>query len=221
MPSAIKVFNWLGTMHKGFIRFEAPMLYALGFIGLFAIGGLTGLFVASLATDVHLTQTYFIVAHFHYIMVGGMVFAYFAGLHYWWPKITGRLYPEMWSRIAAKILFLGFNVTFFPQFVLGYLGMPRRYATYAPEYQVLNVLSSAGTAILAAGFLLPLFYLPWSLLRGKRAPDNPWGALGLEWKTTSPPPVENFIHTPIITGDPYDFPPPEHQGAFAGSQGDR
>jgi cytochrome c oxidase subunit 1 len=185
------------------------------------MGGLTGLWIASLATDVHLTQTYFIVAHFHYIMVGGMVSAYFAGLHYWWPKITGRLYPEMWSRIAAGILFMGFNLTFFPQFILGYLGMPRRYATYAPEFQVLNVLSSAGTAILAAGFLLPLFYLPISLVYGRRAPANPWGGLGLEWKTTSPPPVENFAHTPIVTSDPYDFPPPEHQGAFAGSRGDR
>ena len=221
VPSAIKVFNWLGTMHKGFIRFEAPMLYALGFIGLFTMGGLTGLWIASLATDVHLTQTYFIVAHFHYIMVGGMVSAYFAGLHYWWPKITGRLYPEMWSRVAAGILFMGFNLTFFPQFILGYLGMPRRYASYAPEFQVLNVLSSAGTAILAAGFLLPLFYLPISLFTGKRAPANPWGSLGLEWKTPSPPPVENFEHTPVITGDPYDFPPPEHQGAYAGSRGGR
>ena len=151
VPSAIKVFNWLGTMHKGYISFDAPMLYALGFIGLFTIGGLTGLWVAALAADVHLTQTYFVVAHFHYIMVGGMVSAFFGGLHYWWPKITGRMYPEMWARVAALIMFIGFNLTFFPQFILGYLGMPRRYYSYAPEFQVLNVLSSAGATILAGG----------------------------------------------------------------------
>ncbi len=144
VPSAIKVFNWLGTMHKGFIHFEAPMLYALGFIGLFAIGGLTGLWLAALGADVDLTQTYFVVAHFHYVMVGGMVSAFFGGLHYWWAKITGRMYPEMWARVAAMIMFMGFNLTFFPQFILGYLGMPRRYASYPPEFQVLNVLSSAG-----------------------------------------------------------------------------
>ena len=136
-------------MHKGFIRFDAPMLYALGFIGLFTMGGLTGLFVAALAADVHLTQTYFVVAHFHYVMVGGMVSAFFGGLHYWWPKITGRMYPEMWGRAGALMMFIGFNLTFFPQFILGYLGMPRRYHSYPPEFQVLNVLSSAGATILA------------------------------------------------------------------------
>ena len=207
VPSAIKVFNWLGTMHKGSIRFESPMLYAIGFIGLFTIGGLTGLFVAALAADVHLHDTYFVVAHFHYIMVGAMVSAFFGGLHFWWPKITGRLYPEMWARTAAITIFFGFNLTFFPQFILGYFGMPRRYATYAPEYQVLNVLSSAGAVVLAAGYLLPLFYLTWSLFRGARAPDNPWGATGLEWTTPSPPPTENFHETPVVTGGPYDYPP--------------
>ena len=208
VPSAIKVFNWLGTLHKGWIRFDAPMLYALGFIGLFTIGGLTGLFVAALAADVHLTQTYFVVAHFHYIMVGGMVTAFFAGLHYWWPKITGRMYPEMWGRMGAAVIFLGFNLTFFPQFILGYLGMTRRYASYSPEFQVLNVLSSAGSVILAAGYLMPLGYLTWSLFRGERAPDNPWGATGLEWKTRSPPPKENFAVIPTVTEDPYDYAPP-------------
>src|SRR5579872_82843 len=209
VPSAIKVFNWLGTMHKGYIIFDAPMLYALGFIGLFTIGGLTGLWVAALAADVHLTQTYFVVAHFHYVMVGGMVSAFFGGLHYWWPKITGRMYPEMWARIAALVMFIGFNLTFFPQFVLGYLGMPRRYATYAPEFQVLNVLSSAGSTILAIAYLLPLFYLTWSLFYGARAPANPWGATGLEWQTPSPPPTINFIETPVVTQGPYHYPPPE------------
>ena len=208
VPSAIKVFNWLGTLHKGHIRFDAPMIYALGFIGLFTIGGLTGLFVAALAADVHLTQTYFVVAHFHYIMVGGMVSAFFAGLHYWWPKISGRLYIDMWGRVAAAIIFLGFNLTFFPQFVLGYYGMPRRYAEYAPEYHNWNLLSSAGAVILAVGYLMPLFYLGHSLLRGERAPDNPWEATGLEWTTRSPPRTENFRLTPTVTEGPYHYPPP-------------
>ena len=206
VPSAIKVFNWIGTMHGGSVRFDAPMLYALGFIGLFTTGGLTGLFVAALAADVHLTQTYFVVAHFHYVMVGGMVSAYFAGLHFWWPKITGRIYPEIWGRVGAVIIFFGFNVTFFPQFLLGYLGMPRRYHSYPPEFQVLNVLSSAGATILAIGYLLPLGYLTWSLFYGKRASANPWNATGLEWRTASPPPTENFEVTPVVTAPPYDYP---------------
>ncbi|HEX4112920.1 MAG TPA: cbb3-type cytochrome c oxidase subunit I [Stellaceae bacterium] len=208
VPSAIKVFNWTATLHKGTISFDAPMLYALGFILLFTIGGLTGLFVATLAFDVHVTATYFVVAHFHYIMVGGMVSAYFAALHYWWPKITGRLYSEIWARFAAILIFFGFNVTFFPQFVLGYLGMPRRYHAYAPELQVWNVFSSAGASILAIAYIMPLFYLTWSLLRGARAPANPWGATGLEWQTPSPPPTENFVRTPVVTRDPYDYPEP-------------
>ncbi|RFD21099.1 cytochrome c oxidase subunit I [Komagataeibacter melaceti] len=205
VPSAIKVFNWLGTMHGGAIRLDTPMLYAMGFIGLFTVGGLTGLFLASLASDVHLTQTYFVVAHFHYIMVGGMVSAYFAGLHYWWPKITGRMYPEMWGRTAAALLFFGFNLTFFPQFLLGYEGMPRRYATYPAQFQVLNVLSSAGASILALAYVLPLVYFTWSLFRGARATDNPWQATGLEWRTSSPPPTENFAQAPIVTHEAYDY----------------
>jgi cytochrome c oxidase subunit I len=209
VPSAIKVFNWLGTMHKGFVRFDAPMLYALGFIGLFTIGGLTGLWVAALAADVHLTQTYFVVAHFHYIMVGGMVSAFFGGLHFWWPKITGRMYPEMWARVAALIMFIGFNITFFPQFILGLLGMPRRYFSYSPDFQVLNVLSSAGASVLASAYLLPLAYLTWSLFHGERAPSNPWGATGLEWQTASPPPTVNFVEIPVVTEGPYAYPPHE------------
>jgi cytochrome c oxidase subunit 1 len=198
-------------MHKGYIRFDAPMLYALSFIGLFTIGGLSGLFVASLATDVHLTQTYFVVAHFHYIMVGGMVSAFFGGLHYWWPKITGRMYPEIWGRMAAALIFFGFNLTFLPQFVLGYLGMPRRYATYPAEFQIWNVLSSAGATIIAVAYLMPLAYLAWSLFRGERAPANPWGATGLEWRTQSPPATENFRETPVVTENPYHYPPLEHR----------
>jgi cytochrome c oxidase subunit 1 len=205
VPSAIKVFNWVATMHEGWIRFDAPMLYAFGFIGLFTIGGLTGLFLAALAVDVQVTQTYFIVAHFHYIMVGGAVMGYFAGLHYWWPKITGRLYPDYWARFAAILAFFGFNLTFFPQFILGYLGMPRRYQSYPPEFQIWNVLSSAGASILAVGYALPLFYFAWSILRGPRASANPWGATGLEWTTPSPPPTENFPKTPTVIRPPYQY----------------
>ena len=212
VPSAIKVFNWTATLHKGWISFDAPMLYALGFIGLFTIGGLTGLFVANLAFDVHVTDTYFVVAHFHYIMVGGMVSAYFGGLHYWWPKVTGRLYPEWWARIAALLIFFGFNLTFFPQFILGYLGMERRYYSYPPEFQVWNIFSSAGASVLAVGYALPFFYLGWSLFRGKRAGSNPWAATGLEWQTSSPPPAHNFDVTPTVTRPPYQYrPEPEPQ----------
>jgi cytochrome c oxidase subunit 1 len=205
VPSAIKVFNWIATMHNGWIRFEAPMLYAFGFIGLFTLGGLTGLFLAALAVDVHVTDTYFVVAHFHYIMVGGAVMGYFAGLHYWWPKITGRLYSQFWSRFAAILAFFGFNLTFFPQFILGYLGMPRRYQSYPPEFQVWHVLSSAGASILAVGYAMPLFYLFFSILRGKRASANPWQATGLEWTTPSPPPAQNFEHTPVVVEPPYHY----------------
>jgi cytochrome c oxidase subunit 1 len=207
IPSAIKVFNWTATLYKGSITFAAPMLYALGFIGLFTVGGLTGLFLASLAIDVHLSDTYFVVSHFHYIMVGGAVMAYLGGIHFWWPKISGRLYPEMWGRIAALIIFIGFNLTFFPQYLLGYAGMPRRYHTYPPEFQLLNVLSSAGASILAVGYLLPLAYLGWSLFYGKRAGANPWQATGLEWQTASPPPKENFLQTPLVTADAYAYDP--------------
>ncbi len=206
IPSAVKVFNWTATMYKGSIAWETPMLYAIGFIGLFTIGGLTGLFLASVGLDVHVTDTYFIVAHFHYIMVGGTIMAYLGGLHYWWPKISGRMYNERLAKVSAVIIFLGFNLTFFPQFVLGYLGMPRRYHAYPPEFQVLNVLSSAGASILGVGYLIPMVYLMWSLRYGKIAGSNPWGAIGLEWNTTSPPPTQNFAETPIVTWDAYEYP---------------
>ena len=205
IPSAVKVFNWTATLHQGSISYQAPMLYALGFIGLFTIGGLTGLFLASLAIDVHVTDTYFIIAHFHYIMVGGAVMAYLGGIHYWWPKISGRLYPEGWATFSALVIFVGFNLTFFPQFLLGYLGMPRRYHFYPEEFQVLNVMSSAGASILAVGYVVPLIYLGWSIRYGKPAGANPWGATGLEWQTPSPPPTENFETTPVVTEPPYHY----------------
>jgi cytochrome c oxidase subunit I len=207
VPSAIKVFNWTSTMYKGSITYQTPMLYAFGFIGLFTIGGLTGLFLASLGVDVHVTDTYFVVAHFHYIMVGGMVMAYLGGMHFWWPKISGRMYPEGWGRLAALLVFVGFNLTFFPQFILGYMGMPRRYWDYShsPEFQILNVLSTAGATILAVGYLLPMIYFLWSMRYGKPAPDNPWNAAGLEWMVPSPPPTFNFEEQPVVTWEAYNY----------------
>jgi len=205
VPSAIKVFNWTATMYKGSISFTTPMLYAFGFIGLFPMGGLTGLFLACLGIDVHVHDTYFVIAHFHYIMVGGAVMGYLGGLHFWWPKISGRMYPEGWGRLAALLVFAGFNLTFFPQFILGYMGMPRRYWQYPPEFQVLNVLSTAGSTILAVGYVLPMVYFLWSMRYGKIASDNPWGAAGLEWQTSSPPPTFNFDETPEVTWEAYNY----------------
>jgi cytochrome c oxidase subunit I len=205
VPSAIKVFNWTATLYKGSISYTTPMLYAFGFIGLFTMGGMTGLFVAALGVDVHVTDTYFIIAHFHYIMVGGMVMAYLGGMHFWWPKISGRMYPEGWGKLAALLIFIGFNLTFFPQFILGYMGMPRRYWQYSPEFQVLNVLSTAGASILAVGYLLPMVYFLWSMRYGKIADDNPWGAAGLEWMTTSPPTTSNFEQIPTVTWEAYNY----------------
>jgi len=209
IPSAIKVFNWTATLYKGSISLDTPLLYALGFIGLFTVGGMTGLFLASLGVNVHVTDTYFIVAHFHYIMVGGAMFGYLGGLHYWWPKISGRMYPDGWGRFSALLIFAGFNLTFFPQFIAGYLGMPRRYHAYPPEFQVFNVLSTAGASLLAVGYLVPAIYLIWSMRYGRRAEANPWNLPGLEWRIQSPPLTENFTSTPIVTWAAYEFAPPE------------
>ncbi|MBV8811418.1 MAG: cbb3-type cytochrome c oxidase subunit I, partial [Acidobacteriaceae bacterium] len=206
VPSAIKVFNWTATIHGGSVSWDTPMLYAIGFIGLFTIGGMTGLFLAALGLDVHVHDTYFVIAHFHYIMVGGSVMAFLGGVHYWWPKISGKMYPEGLARLSALIVFIGFNLTFFPQFVLGYLGMPRRYAAYPEEFQMLHVLSTAGATILGVGYVLPLCYLIWAWHYGRDATPNPWRATGLEWKSSSPPPTHNFEVTPIVTAKlPYDY----------------
>jgi cytochrome c oxidase subunit 1 len=205
IPSAIKVFNWAATLYKGHILLDTPMLYALFFIGLFLIGGLTGLFLGAMGLDVHLTDTYFVIAHFHYVMVGGQVLAYLGGVHYWWSKMTGKMYSEFWSKISAMLIFVGFNLTFFPQFILGYMGMPRRYASYPEEFQVLNIFSTAGASILGIGLLMPVIYLTYSAFFGAKASDNPWLLPGLEWRTASPPPTENFYNTPVVTWEAYEF----------------
>jgi cytochrome c oxidase subunit I len=209
VPSAIKVYNWTATLYEGDIALETPLFYAIGFIGLFVIGGLTGVMLAALAIDVHVTDTYFVVAHFHFIMVGASVTAYLGAMHFWWPKMTGKMYPEAWGKIAGLLAFFGFVLTFLPQFLLGYIGMPRRYHVYPPEFQVYHVLSSAGTAILAAAYLLPLLYLLWSLRYGRDAGPNPWGAAGLEWTVPSPPPKHNFHEIPVVTAPAYDYHLPE------------
>jgi cytochrome c oxidase subunit 1 len=208
IPSAVKVFNWTATMYKGTVVLDSPMLYSLGFLGLFTIGGLTGLFLASLAVDVHLQDTYFVIAHFHYIMVGGAIMGFLGGLHFWWPKMTGRMYPETFGKLSALTIFIGFNLTFMPQFIMGYLGMPRRYHAYVPEFQVYHVLSSAGASVLIAGYAFTIAYLLWSLRYGEKASANPWAAKGLEWETPSPPPTENFNYKPVVHEEAYAYEPP-------------
>lgn len=215
VPSAIKVYNWTATLHKGQIELKAPLFYALGFIGLFVVGGVTGVVVAALALDVHLHDTYFVVAHFHFIMVGATVTAYFGGLHFWWPKITGRMYSEFLAGLSALLIAAGFLLTFLPQFFLGYLGMPRRYHVYPAEFQILHVLSSGGAAILAVAYLLPLAYLLWSLRYGPHAGSNPWRAKGLEWTVPSPPPTHNFAEIPIVDEPPYNYGPKQPQPRLA------
>jgi cytochrome c oxidase subunit 1 len=206
IPSAVKTFNWTATLYQGAIWWKAPMMWVFGFIGLFLIGGLTGLFLASLGLDIHLHDTYFVVAHFHYIMVGGAIMGFLAGLHFWWPKMTGRMYSDAAATLSALLVFVGFNLTFGPQFILGYLGMPRRYHVYPEEYQVLNVLSSAGASILGVGYTLTAVYLIYSLFKGERAGANPWMATGLEWNNTDSPPLpHNFSEMPVVSEGAYEY----------------
>ncbi len=205
IPTAIKIFNWTATLYKGSISFETPMLFALFFMVLFLIGGMTGLFLAAVGIDVHVHDTYFVVAHFHYVMVGGMMLAYIGGLHFWFPKMSGRMYPEFLGRISAITIFVGFHVTFFPQFVMGYMGMPRQYHEYVSEYQVYHVLSTAGASVLGVGFMMPIVYLTYSWFFGRVAGPNPFRATGLEWQTSSPPVTENFLEIPVVSVGPYEY----------------
>ena len=205
VPSAVKIFNWSFTLHKGSVKLDSPMLYVMGFIGLFTIGGLTGLFLSTLGTDVHLHDTYFVVAHFHYVMVGGMVMAFLCGLHFWWPKMMGRMYPEGPAKLGVMFIFSGFNLTFLPQFVLGYMGMPRRYHAYPEEWQALNIMSTAGATVLGLGFILTIGYFLWSLFKGEKATANPFQAKGLEWDIPSPPIAHNFEAIPIVTWEAYPY----------------
>jgi cytochrome c oxidase subunit 1 len=205
IPSGVKIFNWTATLYKGSISFQSPMLWALSFLFLFTIGGLTGLFLGTLSTDVHLHDTYFVVAHFHYVMVGGTVMGFVGGLHYWWPKMTGRMYNETMARVAWFFVFIGFNITFLSQFVLGSQGMPRRYWDYLERFRPLHGFSSVGALILGVGFTIMLFMFLQSLRNGAKAPRNPWGSAGFEWNTTTPPHPHNFENTPVIRRGPYDY----------------
>lgn len=205
VPTGVKVFSWVMTMYRGSLRFDAPMIYAFAFLFVFTIGGLTGVFLATIPLDIHLTDTYFIVAHFHYVMVGGSLLAFLAGLHYWFPKMFGRMYPETSARISAVLVFLGFNITFFPQFILGIQGMPRRYYDYLPQFANLNFLSTVGSWVIAVGFVWTAIYLGRAMISGPKATANPWNALTLEWQTASPPPMENFHVTPVVTSSPYEY----------------
>jgi cytochrome c oxidase subunit 1 len=207
IPSGVKLFNWLATMYKGNISLETPMLYGISFILLFAIGGLTGIFLGALSTDVHLTDTYFVVAHFHYVMMGGTVIAFIGGVHYWWPKITGRMYSEKWGRIACSLVFIGFNMTFLTQFFLGSKGMPRRYYNYLDQYQPLHAFSTFGSWVLGMGLFITAAYLLASLRKPMDAPDNPWGGTTMEWLTSSPPIEHNFEEQPVLEHEPYDYRP--------------
>ncbi|MBK8218759.1 MAG: cytochrome c oxidase subunit I [Myxococcales bacterium] len=205
IPSGVKVFNWVATLYKGSISLQSPMLWALSFIFLFTIGGLTGLFLGTLAVDVHLHDTYFVVAHFHYVMVGGTVMGFVGGLHYWWPKMTGKMYEEKPAVAGWALVFIGFNVTFMSQFVLGSRGMPRRYYDYLPEFEGLHRMSTMGSWILGVGFVILLYNFVQSLMSGKKAPRNPWGSAALEWQTTTPPPLYNFVKSPVVTRGPYEY----------------
>jgi cytochrome c oxidase subunit 1 len=204
IPSAIKVFNWVATLYKGDIRLQTPMLYAIAFILLFGIGGLTGLFLGTLSVDVHLHDTYFVVAHFHYVMMGSALIAFLGGLHYWFPKMSGRMYPEKPAQICSIIIFFAFNLTFLPQFVMGSRGMPRRYFDYDPQFEGMHRMSTVGAVIMGFTLFVVFAYLAWAMRRGQKAPANPWGSSTLEWASPSPPPLYNFVEPPALP-DIYEY----------------
>jgi len=206
VPTAIKMFNWISTLYKGSVRLLSPMLFALGFMFLFAIGGVTGIMLATLPINVHLHGTYFVVAHFHYVMVGGTLMAIMGGIYYWFPKMFGKMFNEFTAKLSWVGIFLGFNITFFPQFILGMQGMPRRYYDYIPEFALYNKISTVGSWFILAGFLFALYTVVDGLLRGEKAPANPWGAKTLEWTNTQSPPItENFTEIPTVTEGPYEY----------------
>jgi cytochrome c oxidase subunit 1 len=217
IPTAIKVLNWVTTMYKGSIHLDTPMLYSIAFLWVFTIGGLTGLFLAIMSTDVHLHDTYFVVAHFHYVMMGGAITAFFGGLHYWWPKFTGKMYNEKIGQVSATIVLIGLNLTFFPQFILGSRGMPRRYYNYLEEFQGLHQLSTIGAYTLGLGFVLTAVCLFLSLKKkGYDAPMNPWGSNTLEWRIPSPPPYYNFHNAPVVDEGPYELEEWEYDSKIGG-----
>lgn len=228
IPTGIKIFNWVATMYKGSIDLKTPMIYVMIFLFLFMIGGFTGIMLGALSVDIHLHDTYYVVAHFHYVMVGGMVMAFLGGIHYWWPKMFGKMYSELWAKIAAAFIFIGFNMTFLPQFIMGSQGMPRRYFNYLEQFQPFHQTSTVGAYIMGFGFLIIAVYLTYSLFKGKKAGPNPWGSRALEWQTASPPPLHNFEHVPVIINGPYDYHKPmsefqlgvasKHNGHHAGEK---
>lgn len=205
IPTGIKILNWVATLYKGSIEMKTPMLYVFIFLFLFSIGGFTGIMLGALSADIHLHDTYYVVAHFHYVMMGGTLIALLAGLHYWWPKMTGKMYNEFQAKIGAVLIFIGFNVTFLPQFIMGSQGMPRRYYNYIDQFTIFHQTSTIGSYILGVGFLLIAYYLAKSLFKGEKAGSNPWGSRGLEWQATSPPDFHNFDHTPVVINGPYDY----------------
>ncbi|MEO5767140.1 MAG: cbb3-type cytochrome c oxidase subunit I [Polyangia bacterium] len=206
--TAIKVFNWVGTLYRGAIYVSGPFIYACGFLFFIVFGGMTGIAVATVSLDVHWHDTYFVVAHFHFIMVGAVIMAFLAAIHYWFPKMFGRMYHEGWSMVAATFIVLGFNATFIPQFLLGNAGMPRRYYMYPERFTALNVASTAGSTLLAFGFIIILIYLIWALKHGEIAGPNPWNSKGYEWRTSSPPIKENFEHTLDYPEEPHMYQEP-------------
>lgn len=216
VPTGIKVFSWVATLFEGKLRLDSPLLFALGFVSVFTLGGITGIMLASVPVDLHEHGTYFLVAHLHYVLFGGSVFAIFAGLYYYWPKMTGRMLDERLSRLHFWLMYVSFNTTFFPMHIIGLLGMPRRVADYDPQFGPWNLFISLSAFVLGASFLVFMYNAAWSLARGERAPANPWGARTLEWATNSPPGHGNFVETPVVVHGPYDFTKPaQYYGPLA------